>query len=82
MESRTPDPQVAIAPAPESRKLAFSVDEFAEVTSLKRSFIYEEIRSGRLIARKAGARTLITHFDGEAYLASLPTAGTTLDAVA
>ena len=53
--------------------LAHSVDEAAEVANLGRSFIYEEIRAGRLVARKAGSRTLILHPDLVNYLANLPT---------
>ena len=72
MKSRTPDPQVTSAPAPKSEKFAYSVDGFCEVASVRRSFAYQEIRAGRLIAQKAGSRTLITVENAKKYLANLP----------
>jgi excisionase family DNA binding protein len=53
-------------------KLAWSVDEAAQIFGIGRSAIYEEIRSGRLRARKVGARTIILKEDGLAFLRSLP----------
>ena len=53
--------------------LAHSIDESAEIVGLGRSFLYEEIRAGRLIARKAQGRTLILHQDLVDYLSDLPT---------
>ncbi len=53
-------------------KLAFSIPEFSQTSSLGRTKIYDEIRSGRLIAKKMGKRTIITLEDGLAYLANLP----------
>ena len=58
--------------APSGTPLAYSIDEFCEESNLGRSFVYAEIRAGKLIARKAGRRTLILHDDGERYLRSLP----------
>ena len=54
-------------------KLAYSIPEFCEVTSLKRSTVCEEIKAGKLIARKARGRTIILPTDGGNYLLSLPT---------
>lgn len=53
--------------------LAYSIDEFCECTGIGRSLVYEEIKAGRLIARKARGRTLILPIDGKNYLLSLPT---------
>jgi excisionase family DNA binding protein len=59
--------------ADKKRKLALSIAELVEVSGLGRSFIYEEIKAGHLVARKAGRRTLILHEDAESWLTSLPT---------
>ena len=61
--------QAANAPAP---KLAYSIAEFSHATGLGRSFLYEEIRAGRLVAQKAGSRTIVTSDNGKKYLASRP----------
>jgi excisionase family DNA binding protein len=53
------------------KRLAYSVPELCQATSLGRSLIYEEIRNGRLKATKVGARTLILRGDAEAWLQSL-----------
>lgn len=53
--------------------LAYSIDDVCERVPFKRSFAYEEIKAGRLIARKAGGRTIILPPDLIAYLAALPT---------
>ncbi len=52
--------------------LAYSVGDAAEVAGVGRSFFYNEIRAGRLIARKAKGRTLILHPDLVDYLSRLP----------
>jgi excisionase family DNA binding protein len=57
------------------QKLAHTIAEFAQLSGLGRSFIYQEIKEGRLIVRKAGRRTLILHDEGQAWLAKLPVAG-------
>ena len=54
-------------------KIGFSVPQFVEASSIGRSKIYEDIKSGKLKARKKDKRTLITIFDGIAYLENLPT---------
>ena len=53
-------------------KLAYSILEFCEVAGLKRSTVYEEIKDGRLIARKARGRTIILPTDARNYLLNLP----------
>jgi hypothetical protein len=53
-------------------KHAYSVKNFCLAFDIGRSSVYEEIRSGRLKARKSNNRTLITHEDGIAWLNALP----------
>ncbi|WP_375410576.1 helix-turn-helix domain-containing protein [uncultured Methylobacterium sp.] len=52
--------------------LSYGPNDAARVASVGRSTIFEEIKVGRLKARKAGRRTLILHEDLAAWLASLP----------
>jgi excisionase family DNA binding protein len=54
-------------------KMAFSVEEAAMRSGLGRDRIYGYIREGRLNARKAGRRTLITADALRSFLNSLPT---------
>ena len=58
--------------APKFPALAYSIDEYSEVSNLGRSFLYQEIRNGKLEARKAGRRTIILHDEGQRYLNALP----------
>ena len=57
---------------PICEKDACSISETAEISGLGRTKIYEEIKAGRLIARKVGDRTIILRTDREAYLSALP----------
>jgi hypothetical protein len=58
-----PDPTV---------KLAYSIHDVAKLTGLGRSLLFEEIRAGHLLVKKAGRRTLVLHADLGAWLTSLP----------
>lgn len=51
-------------------KLAYSISDLPALTSLGRSFIYEEIKAGRLQTLKAGRRTLVMADDLNAWLQS------------
>lgn len=51
---------------------ASSVPDFAKRHSISRAQAYIEIRDGRLIARKIGARTVITDEDAAAWRHDLP----------
>ena len=82
MTATTFSVQAAESSAPKPEKLAFSVDEFCEVASVGRSFVYEEIRAGRLIAQKAGSRTLITRENAKTYMANLPVVDAAVDSAA
>ena len=53
-------------------QLAHTIDEVCKIAKLGRSSVYEEIRSGRLIARKCGRRTIILATDLRAWLDQLP----------
>jgi hypothetical protein len=51
---------------------AMSVAEFCQRYSTGRTRAYEEIKAGRLRARKCGKRTVISADDAELWLGSLP----------
>jgi excisionase family DNA binding protein len=53
-------------------RLAYPINDLAEALGIGRSKIYEEIRDGRLQAKKLGSRTLITAQAASDYLAHLP----------
>jgi excisionase family DNA binding protein len=58
-------------PTPQ-KKIAYSIVDVTDLTGLGRSFIYEAIKAGNLLVRKAGRRTLIFDADLNSWLASLP----------
>jgi excisionase family DNA binding protein len=51
---------------------AYSPDEAAELYGVGRSFIYEQIATGMLLAKKAGTRTLIKASILEIWFDNLP----------
>jgi len=53
-------------------KLAYSISELSEMSGIGRSFLYEEIKAGRLTVTKAGRRSIVLHGDALAWLTSLP----------
>ena len=53
-------------------KYTHSIDEFAALAGLSRVTVYNEIRSGKLKARKIGRRTVIVSSDARTYLDALP----------
>jgi len=55
-----------------ARHRAMSVAQFCQDYNVGRTKAYEEINSGRLLARKNGKRTLITEDDAEDWLQHLP----------
>ena len=57
-----------------THKLGLSIEESCHAAGIGRTKIYEAIGSGKLIAKKAGRRTIILPKHLEAYLESLPTA--------
>jgi excisionase family DNA binding protein len=54
---------------------ALSIAEFSDRYGVGRTTTYEEIKSGRLRARKIGKRTLIGVDDAEEWLRHLPLVG-------
>ena len=59
----------------ESGRRAHTIAETCALTGLGRDTVYAAIRSGRLLARKIGRRTLVTDDDLRQFLAGLPRAG-------
>lgn len=52
--------------------IALTVPDAVKASGMSRSAIYEAMKRGDLVARKAGRRTLIPFAELQAYLASLP----------
>jgi excisionase family DNA binding protein len=59
----------------ENPKRAMSVEEAAKAAGVGRTLLFEEIRKGRITARKVGRRTIIMTDELDAWLNALPTAG-------
>jgi len=51
--------------------LSYSINDFCRAAGIGRSKAYDEIKLGRLKARKCGKRTLIRRKDAEDWLNSL-----------
>lgn len=60
------------APASPVDRLAYSVNDFVELTGIGRTVVYEAIRDGRLRAKKLGSRTLIPGPAAADFINSLP----------
>jgi hypothetical protein len=56
----------------ETQTYAFSMTQFCNSYPIGRTKAYEEIKAGRLVARKIGAKTVILRPDAERWAASLP----------
>lgn len=56
-------------------KPAYGIEELAKAGPLRRSSLFNAIRERKLIAQKAGRRTIITHDNYMAFLKGLPVAG-------
>lgn len=52
---------------------ALTVSEFCATFNVGRTFLYAEIKAGRLSARKAGTKTLILKSEAARWARSLPT---------
>ncbi len=55
-------------PARPDERLAYSVDEAAQITGLSRDLLYSQMRTGRLAYLKVGRRRIITRQHLEAFL--------------
>jgi len=53
-------------------KLAYSIGELSDLVCLGRTKIYGEMRRGRLVAHKMGARTVFLPADVDRWLNALP----------
>ena len=51
-------------------RLAYSVDEAAQITGLSRDLLYDEMRAGRLAYLKIGRRRIITRQHLQDFLTS------------
>jgi len=51
---------------------AWSIIQFCHCFGIGRTTVYEQIKQGRLRARKIGKRTIITDYDAEEWLRNLP----------
>lgn len=58
--------------AENTRKIALSIRECAALVGVGRSTLYLEIAAGRLVAKKAGRRTIVCKTDLNDWLAKLP----------
>jgi hypothetical protein len=65
-------PEHTLPPPTGPPLLAYDTYEAARVSGICRSILYDEIRAGRLIARKRGRRTVILDEDLRSWLAALP----------
>lgn len=54
------------------KNYAWKFSDFLEIFPGGRTAVYEEIKSGRLKARKLGRSTIVTEADYLAYLEALP----------
>lgn len=54
--------------------IALSIEEFRQAMHLGRTQVFEEIKTGRLAAKKVGRRTIITWEEAQRWLNALPPA--------
>jgi excisionase family DNA binding protein len=57
-----------VTPRRHAERLAYSVDEVAQITGLSRDLLYDQMRTGRLGYVKVGRRRIITRQSLEAFL--------------
>ena len=55
----------------------FSIEQFCRLFCIGRTKVYEELKLGRLRARKIGRRTIIAEDDAQSWLRCLPLIKTT-----
>ena len=66
----------AAAPPLHTRPV-YSIADITKLVGLGRTFVYEQIKEGRLRVRKAGRRTLVLEVDLQAWLSALPNKAST-----
>lgn len=57
------------------QKISFTIEQAVKATGVGRTAIFAAIKSGRLVARKNGRRTLIASSDLQQFISNLPTVG-------
>ena len=62
---------------PYRNRLVYSIADITKLVGLGRTFVYEQIKEGRLPIRKAGRRTLVLDADLRAWLSALPNKAST-----
>lgn len=67
-------PVAEVFPAPAGPLRAFSIEEFCRLTGMSSRTFSRLWRSGSLVARKIGGRTVVTYEDAMAFLRNLPEA--------
>ena len=67
LTNRTSEPATS---ATSQVKVGYSIKEVCQAVSIGRSVVYEQIKSGALVARKFGRRTVILQPDLDAWLSS------------
>lgn len=55
------------------QKISFTIEQAVKATGIGRTAIFAAIKSGRLVARKNGRRTLIASNDLQQFISNLPT---------
>jgi hypothetical protein len=65
--------EAAVMMEPAIEPAAYDLREFCRVHSIGKTYAYQQIREGRLVARKAGKKTLIMREAAIAWRANLPT---------
>lgn len=56
-------------PAP----IGLTIEDAAKFSGIGRTSLFKAIKAGKLRARKAGARTIVTYDDLKAFVEALPT---------
>ena len=64
--------EMSLEPGHSAERLAYSVDEAADLIGLSRDLLYDEMRRGNLRYRKVGRRRLITRQHLEEFLGLVP----------
>lgn len=54
---------------------ALTVARMCRLYNIGRTYLYEQLKAGRLVAHKAGAKTLIQRSEAERWFSSLPQMG-------
>lgn len=57
---------------PSPQTLTFTIDEACEIARISRGTLYKAMRSGALLGRKLGTKTIILRTDLQLWLEALP----------